>query len=150
MEGVDAWAIYHGLRAVEASLLNLWRANTDIQSSDGKAKGGGEHMGGVELSARDEPGDIGFSTGVTRAGLAPPSCDHVWPRSERNRRHVQQARVAGCTYLGFGGTCTAATKTHYVHKFFGLQVGAPTRVQLPKQCVINSRRLVSESQEPPS
>ena len=68
MEGVDVWAIYNGLRPVEASLLNLWRANIDIQSSDGKAKGGGEHIGGAELSARDEPRDIGFGRGVTRAG----------------------------------------------------------------------------------
>ena len=86
-------AIYRGLCAVEASLLNLWRANTDIQSSDFKAKGGGEHIRGAELSARDEPGDIGFGRGVTRAG----SFLDDW--------HHRFVTTGGLAQSATGGTC---------------------------------------------
>ena len=57
-EGGEEWAmvgkfgIKPRLRAIRTSLLTVWRANRDVKGGVRVAKGGGEDVGGPEISSR--------------------------------------------------------------------------------------------------
>ena len=66
-----------GLCAVRPSLPGVRGADRDVEGGVGVAKGGGEDVGGSEVSAKNEAGNLGLSSAV--AGLS--RC--VYQRSNR-------------------------------------------------------------------
>ena len=84
----DVWAVegefgfMRGLCAVRPSLLGVREADRDVEGGARVAKGGGEDVGGSEVSAKNEARNLGLSSAV--AGLR--RC--VYQRSAPNPVHL--------------------------------------------------------------
>ena len=96
-EGGKVWAVVGkfglepGLRAFWATLLSVRRAGRDVQGSARVAKGGGEHVGGPEISARDEAGNLGLSGVIAGLGSSANWCGGRVVAGAVSREPVWQA-----------------------------------------------------------
>ena len=79
----DVWAVVGefgftpGLCAVRPSLLGVRRADRDVEGGVRVAKGGGEDVGGSEVSAKNEAGNLGLCSAIAGLGRC------VYQRSNR-------------------------------------------------------------------
>ena len=85
---VGEFGFVAGLCAVGLGLLGVRRADRDVEGGVGVAKGGGQDVGGSELSARNEAGtsvSAVQSQEPQRAQVQRPRCGRGWPRPRRDR-----------------------------------------------------------------
>ena len=108
---VGKFGLEPGLRALWASLLGVRRADRDVQGGVRVAKGGGEDVGGPEISAKDEAWNLGLSGVITRQGSSVNKCgDYVVSAgglAQGRWRGLQGSGLAGSAGLGFSTTRTA-------------------------------------------
>ena len=95
-EGGEVWAVVDskfgiepGLRAGWASLLSVRGADRDVQGGVRVAEDEREDVGGPEMSATDEAGNLGLNSVITRLG------------SSKNKCGDRLVAAAGCV----GGAC---------------------------------------------
>ena len=81
------------LSAVSTSLRRVRGADGDIQGSVGVAQGRGEDVCGPQVRARDETGNLHFSSVIALLRCCMQEgtrrrCVHVWPPQGRSKRRA--------------------------------------------------------------
>ena len=133
------------LSAVSTSLRRMRGADGDIQGSVGVAQGRGEDVCGPQVRARDETGNLHFSSVITllrccmqegRDGVVSPcGLPKGAGRGVRCTR-IQNARVAGGASDGFHGASATQAKTDRIDVLVGFQNQTVARVEPPQPGVV--------------
>ena len=133
------------LSAVSTSLRGMRGADGDIQGSVGVAQGRGEDVCGPQVRARDETGNLHFSSVITllrccmqegRDGVVSPcGLPKGAARGVRCTR-IQNARVTGGASDGFHGASATQAKTDRINVLVGFQNQTVTRVEPPQPGVV--------------
>ena len=128
------------LSAVSTSLRRVRGADGDIQGSVDVAQGRGEDVCGRQVRAKDETGNLHFSSVIAllcccvqegRDGAVSP---RSLPKSAAGGvrcTRVQDARVAGGASDGLHGTRAAQTKADRVDVLVSFQSHAVARIEPP-------------------
>ena len=119
-----------GLSAVNIGLRGVRGADGHIQCSVGIAQSRGEDVSGPQVRARDETGNLHFSSVIAllrrcmqegRNGVVSPRGLAQGAGGGVRRARVQNARVAGSAGDGFRGTCAPQPKADRVNVLVSFQ-----------------------------
>ena len=134
-----------GQGAVSTSLTRVRGADGDIQGSVGVAQGRGEDVCGPQVRARDETGNLHFSSVIAllrccmqkgRNGIVSPCGLPKGAAGGVRCARIQNARVAGGASDGFHGASATQTKANRINILIGFQSQAVTRVEPPQPGVV--------------
>ena len=134
-----------GQGAVSTSLTRVRGADGNIQGSVGVAQGRGEDVCGPQVRARDETGNLHFSSVIAllrccmqkgRDGVVSPCGLPKGAAGGVRCARIQNARVAGGASDGFHGATATQTKTNRINVLIGFQNQAVTRVEPPQPSVV--------------
>ena len=135
-----------GQCAVGTSLTSVRGADGDIQGSVGVAQGRGEDVCGPQVRARDETGNLHFSSVIAllrccmqkgRNGIVSPCGLSKGAAGGMRCARIQNARVTGGASDGFHRASATQPKANRVNVLVGFQSQTVTRVEPPQPGVVH-------------
>ena len=135
-----------GQCAVSTSLASVRGADGDIQGSVGVAQGRGEDVCGPQVRARDETGNLHFSSVIAllrccmqkgRNGIVSPCGLSKGAAGGMRYARIQNARVTGGASDGFHRASATQPKANRVNVLVGFQSQTVTRVEPPQPGVVH-------------